>query len=316
MLVTYVFQASLVTVCIFALAVSRLEWSSARADRVSISTRTLLVVRHSTGSFLSASFVFCIAMLFASLIATVDDASNARLTTWALMLIVPISSVLPVLILYLATGNTLRRAKGWKMLWSVVAILLFALMVRSWHAVRTDGATPGRWDIVQSQWESNCLIRPGVLLGPIINLALVVGGLLFLGIGAHLVHFVVSKRRRAKEEKATRLLQIMRLMTLVSAFSVMWTFVGWLVYFTLLLRDRTRNGNKDQEWGFGQILALATWIPCVVEFAYVWWENPKEALNGRLMEPYSVVEAPEKPQSLEIGDGCIDVEDDQRQRLI
>jgi hypothetical protein len=297
MLVTYVFQASLVTVCVFALAASRLERTSARADRVSISSRTLLAVRHSIGSFLSASFVFCIAMLFASLLATVDDASNARLTTWALMLIVPISSVLPVLILYLATGNTLRRAKGWKMLWFVVAILLFALMVRSWHAVRTDGATPGRWDIVQSQWESNCLIRlrPGVLLGPIINLALVVGGLLFLGIGAKLVHFVVSKWRRAKEEKSTRLLHIMRWITIVSAFSVMWTFFGWLIYFTLLLRDRTRNGNKDQEWGFGQILALATWVPCMVEFVYVWWENPKEASNGRLMEPYSVVEAPEKP---------------------
>jgi heme/copper-type cytochrome/quinol oxidase subunit 2 len=312
MLVTYVFQASLVTVCVFALAASRLDW----ADRVPIFTRTLLAVRHSIGSFLSASFVFCIAMLFASLLATVDDASNARLTTWALMLIVPVSSILPVLILHIATANTLRRAQGWKMLWAVVVVLLFALMMRTLHAVRTDGAAPGRWNIEQSQWESNCLISPGLTLGPIINLALVVGGLLFFGIGAHLVHFVVSKWRRAKEKKATRLVQIIRWITLVSAFSFMWTFVGWLIYFTLLLRDRTRNGNKDQEWGFGQVLALATWIPCVVEFAYVWWENPKEALNGRLMKPYSVVEAPEKLQSLEMGGGRVDVEDDQQQRLI
>jgi hypothetical protein len=31
-------------------------------------------------------------------------------------------------------------------------------------------------------------------------------------------------------------------------------------------------------------------VPVVVEFAYVWWERPLEALNGRLMDPYEVKE--------------------------
>jgi hypothetical protein len=58
--------------------------------------------------------------------------------------------------------------------------------------------------------------------------------------------------------------------------------------------------NKDTEWSFGQILAVGTWVPVVVEFAYVWWERPLEALNGRLMDPYEVKEVSVKTRGYEL----------------
>jgi hypothetical protein len=53
------------------------------------------------------------------------------------------------------------------------------------------------------------------------------------------------------------------------------------------------------EWSFGQVLVIATWAPVVVEFAYLWWERPVEALNGQLMDPYEVKEVSKKTEAFE-----------------
>ena len=63
----------------------------------------------------------------------------------------------------------------------------------------------------------------------------------------------------------------------------------WLVYLSIRIRSRAGAHNKDSEWTFGQILALATWVPFLAEFADTWLEEPEDALNGRLPAPYEVV---------------------------
>ena len=65
----------------------------------------------------------------------------------------------------------------------------------------------------------------------------------------------------------------------------------WLVYLSIRIRSRAGAHNKDSEWTFGQILALATWVPFLAEFAYTWLEESEDALNGRLPAPYEVVVA-------------------------
>jgi len=74
----------------------------------------------------------------------------------------------------------------------------------------------------------------------------------------------------------------------------MWVFISWFVFLTLQIRNRAGQKNKDNEWTFGQVLALATWVPFMTEFAYIWWEDPEKAMSGRLMEPYEVVAAPRR----------------------
>jgi hypothetical protein len=69
----------------------------------------------------------------------------------------------------------------------------------------------------------------------------------------------------------------------------MWVFLGWFVVLTLQVRKRAGENNRDNEWTFGQVLALATWVPFITEFAYIWWEDPEKAMSGRLMEPYEVI---------------------------
>jgi hypothetical protein len=63
----------------------------------------------------------------------------------------------------------------------------------------------------------------------------------------------------------------------------MWAIIVWFLYKTLQIRKRSGNNNKDYQWVFRQVLALATLVPVLVKFAYVWWEEPEEAMNGRLM---------------------------------
>ena len=82
-----------------------------------------------------------------------------------------------------------------------------------------------------------------------------------------------------------------------------------------MLRDIARN-SKDKDWSFGQTLALATWVPFIVEFAYIWWEEPEKALNGRLIDPYRVVEMPTKTASVGLGRGDGAESQGQSERLL
>jgi hypothetical protein len=54
----------------------------------------------------------------------------------------------------------------------------------------------------------------------------------------------------------------------------MWFFLFWFVRLTLKIRKRAKDKNEEGEWTFGQMLALATWVPFMIEFAYQWWEEP------------------------------------------
>lgn len=65
-------------------------------------------------------------------------------------------------------------------------------------------------------------------------------------------------------------MQPVRWILLATSLCAMWIFLGWFVHLTLDIRERAGKNNKDREWTFGQVLALATWVPFVVEFAYQW----------------------------------------------
>jgi hypothetical protein len=82
----------------------------------------------------------------------------------------------------------------------------------------------------------------------------------------------------------------------------MWTSIGIFIQMQRELARTFGEDNKDTEWSFGQVLALATWTPVVVEFTYIWWERPVEALNGRLVAPYEVVEVSNGTEAFELTD--------------
>ncbi|CAN9429209.1 unnamed protein product [Alternaria alternata] len=58
---------------------------------------------------------------------------------------------------------------------------------------------------------------------------------------------------------------------------MMWYLIGWFVKLTLDIRSRAGDNNGDNKWTFGQVLALSTWAPFLIEFGYNIWEGPKKA---------------------------------------
>jgi hypothetical protein len=74
----------------------------------------------------------------------------------------------------------------------------------------------------------------------------------------------------------------------------------WFMQFQMHINSLAGVDSKDTEWSFGQILAVATWVPAIVEFGYLWLESPADALNGRLMDPYEVREVSRKTEAFEM----------------
>jgi hypothetical protein len=274
MLATYTLQTCLVTVYLIALVMIRFDWILVNMRNVSFMKRTLLAIQHSTGSFLSASFVFCIAMLLASLLSEVDDNSNARGTAWTLLLTMPVSSILPVVVLQLAASDTLRRVKGRMALWSLVFTLNLALLVPTIVAAfDISEEEKSKFKFSYSAWEIKCLDTYYILPMPIISW--VIAGSACLSMGFYIIISAVASLRRHGPRKYVHRPGKLWWSMIILAFVAMWTFIGWFMWFAFLVRNSARNSNKDKEWFFRQILALATWAPFTVEFAYTWWEEPE-----------------------------------------
>ncbi|KAF1828370.1 hypothetical protein BDW02DRAFT_466171, partial [Decorospora gaudefroyi] len=306
---------SLISVYLPILLAIRFDWVPESASRLSVVSKTLLAVQHSTSTFLNASFVFSMSMLVAALVSFAQHASTERedwaskteirkwstLTesAWALSILLPISSVLPVVLLHLGASNILRRVQGRKILWASVAVLISVVVALN-CAYRPDS-----WyhDDEQTRFEDDCLDRYMEYIPLIVRLTWSLAGLLVLGITGYVIaSLVFTLRNWPAPAWWIRISRPLWFMTIAMTFCAMWLCLGWLMYFQRQLSKARAGGddNKDAEWSFGQILALATWVPFLVEFVYLLWEEPSEALSGRLMDPYEVVETSKKPEAFEL----------------
>jgi hypothetical protein len=298
MLTAYVSQASLVTFYLLALLTIRFDRPKALRNKPWM-IRILRAAQHSTTNFLNASFLFCIAMLLASVVQISRALLRTEtMTTVAYMasMLMSFNSVLPVVVLQLAASNRLRRAHGRTVLWALIAIMTscvvglgfgFAFGFRNYYYFEVDTDA--------QSWEMTCLPSSYIIvlplsMGPLISLS--IAGYMFTLLAKKIWRFVESPWR-------TRLSTILWWTGLVLAFCTMWLSLGWFIQFQRSAQRVAGEDNKDTQWSFGQVLALATWAPVVVEFVYIWWEGPTEALTGRLMEPYEVVEVSKEEEAFE-----------------
>ncbi|KAH3981887.1 hypothetical protein HBH98_066640 [Parastagonospora nodorum] len=307
MLATYLIQAVLVSLYVGALLAIRFDKVPKAESRAGLISRTLFALQHSTLAFLNASFVFAIAMLSASLMSIAKTVDNFTFiaSAWALTILMPISSVIPVVLLQLAASDMLRRNRGRILLWALVDVLIIIILVLSFIPKKLDHNMNGaEWKKYQKQadWEVLCInTRAEYQLVLLIFLAWAFAGSLLLGITSYLVGTLVARLRHSSAGKLYK--QIVRVLwwtCLVLAFVSMWLCLIWFIQFQSYTDKRAAVDNKDTEWSFGQILAFATWVPVLVEFGYLWWERPLDALNGRLMHPYEVKEVSKQTQAFEM----------------
>jgi hypothetical protein len=223
---------------------------------------------------------------------------------------IPLNSIFPAIILNVVASSMLRRSRGRVFVWLAIELLIIALIVVS-------TSLPGPADNTQTNedrlfWNRNPCVESFFFKTTIFSLIVI--GVLVLGITAYVVDSLVSMIRH-RPGLVARLPNMVQWWTIGVSLCIMWFFVGWLVNLAKNIESRAGGNNSDSEWTFGQVLALATWVPTIAEFAYIWWEEPLRALNGRLMAPYEVVATSMQESFIEMGSWSMKAESGQFQRL-
>ncbi|KAF6826413.1 hypothetical protein CPLU01_09698 [Colletotrichum plurivorum] len=71
--------------------------------------------------------------------------------------------------------------------------------------------------------------------------------------------------------------------------ATLWTTLALLLAARNAVIEFSAGDDPQSEWGFGQVLALTTWIPVVIDFLYTLFVGTKRGLERHLPEDYCVV---------------------------
>jgi hypothetical protein len=255
MLATYIIQAVLITVYLCGIFMVNLNQRPNRSRIWSPLSRLVCAILDTTRGFLTASAIFSFALLIASVSSIAQPKVTETSTTWILELVIPLYSVLAVVILHLASWDILQRYKGRVFALFIINIMVVVLAARS--SKLFNGADGAGWKQSDPAFDESPCLKVGSFNG-IAIFAWTVAGILCLGVTTYLVDFVVSMVRQ-RPGILTPLSGMIRWAVIVVGLCTMWFFIGWFVKLTLDIRSRAGDNNKDNEWTFGQVLALATW---------------------------------------------------------
>jgi hypothetical protein len=256
MLATYIIQAILITVYLCGILTVNLNQRSNQSWMWPPLSRILCAVLDTTREFLSTSAIFSLALLIASVCSITQMEAYESSTTWILLLVIPLYSVLAVFVLHLAAWELLQRYKGRVLVLLIMDIMVVVLAALSSVRYNDGGSGWGVKDVDPSYKESPCLQVKSFRSMAI--LFWTVAGFLCLNVTAYLVDFLVSTvwRRPGLFE---RLSSMVRWAVIVAGLCMMWYLIGWFVKLTLDIRSRAGDNNGDNKWTFGQVLALSTW---------------------------------------------------------
>lgn len=280
MLITYYIAAGLVTTYLCAINVSNLGLVKDRYSTSSTLHRLFSGFEESISTFLDSALVFSVSMLAAAcfrLSQALLQNSGAEEGHW--MIYATITSIhistfsvfLPLVLYYVAQGTR----KHWLriVLWTLIALFCIVNEVLyDVFAARVSVDKPT--ETVEVMWALLCnpttLSDYGLLLT--FRLAQI---LLFLNAICSVVG-MCCRGRRKDDKKSSRLRifwqrtkrVIKKLNTVLCSF-LMWTMLGLFHAYRDSVNRVAGEKNENSNWTFGQVLAVATWIPVLVELLAV-----------------------------------------------
>lgn len=137
----------------------------------------------------------------------------------------------------------------------------------------------------QLAWESICLDRK-LARSFRYTVRALIGSVLCLGLCYGTLFATVKIGRCQFPKKA---FQHRWLVSAIVCHPAIVTCLAIFVYFRNKINHAGGALTKDQEWSFGQVLALATWAPVCVEFLYLWCQGAKEGMTSQMMAPFEAV---------------------------
>jgi hypothetical protein len=310
MVASYMTQATLATIYTIVLLMMRFDCVAQiiTGKRIQPDSRFVTAVKHSAKTFLDTSLIFSVAMLaagcFVYLGRFTDSNSSASYYIMVCTLLLSIYTILPALLLHICISDSLRRHRGRMVLWAGVWLLsltlfvfwlVFILSPEKYKPVGKDtlGVADGQR---QAIWELFCM-ESGIVRSTQWAIYTLIAGVNVLGLSYFALsrQFVVTYFRRnfqilSRFKTTDQSLRTLRLLLATASISLMWWCLARFMLFRDTFKRRAGTSNKDHEWSFGQVLSLASWVPVLVELAYLCWEGPQAGLTGQLMEPYEVKE--------------------------
>ncbi|PKX90420.1 uncharacterized protein P174DRAFT_507136 [Aspergillus novofumigatus IBT 16806] len=326
-MIAYLIEAALVSLFLVAIGLHHLR-SRLYQERpvpkqtvgyISAAARVLDAFRGSITNFWSSAAVLSLAMLIVSLRITaratiyVERAVQAWRSGSAvsaydtqLATIVSCFSLFPVLILGLLMKNRGRR----RWLAGIVHIVLYVLVLVQIRLAISRTSVASK---IKSSLGAACnpmtvdkMFRKYGSPVFYVLIAVPVGLAVLLAAAAVLFRVGRSEsENQAERTKTWRLVtNLLRLygvsliaFTSLACFVLMWASIGLLLSMRNLIIENVGHNDPALEWTFGQFLALATWIPVLVEWVYILIFGLQRGLEGHVPKDYVVMHTSHTAQS-------------------
>jgi hypothetical protein len=126
-----------------------------------------------------------------------------------------------------------------------------------------------RFELFCAPTEEQFSVRPAFKVGAAVFT--IVGGVWFLLV-LNYPHIKITQRSE-RLDKLRKKLEALRahwwMVVAVLSLVGMWTYLALFTRYRQLIVSKAGITQQDTRWSFGQVLALATWAPVVVDFAYI-----------------------------------------------
>ncbi|KAI2631852.1 hypothetical protein GGR54DRAFT_627459 [Hypoxylon sp. NC1633] len=317
MLITYFVAAMLVTLYLGVLVLSRLEIFKRRYPASSKTARFVSGFEESINTFLDTALIFAFALVVATcfrLSQTIWQAHDPERGHW--ILYADIASIymsnfsifLPLLLQSVAPDLRLNWLRG--LFWILIAIISIVneCLFDSFFAriTKQDPLDTNPEDILEETWLLYCepieLYYSG--LYPTLRLA---QALLLLNAIYYVTYKSCIRKTRGVSrwprlkgfwQTASRYIQGF---DMVLSFMLMWTMLGLFYIYRMRVNDAAGDTNQNTSWTFGQVMAMATWIPVLLEYLSIIKYGPEKGLSRRLSRRFVIVAA-KKPVELNEGE--------------
>ncbi|KAK3896958.1 hypothetical protein C8A05DRAFT_20183 [Staphylotrichum tortipilum] len=267
---SFTIEAVLATLYLVALGAPELGrskgwWPMGRSRRVAVLDRLHGAFAATLPGFRSAAAFFCSALTVAALAVVIeanrhpDETTSYEVLTATLVCVI---SVFPVVLL-----NALECHERPPIFHRGIMMVLLALafiQVNMSENVRPEQAVLDSGGMADS-----FMVYCPVSQGPIFQ-AVTATYVLYLvgGFAALVFDFSYKKRGLDRYAWAVRLKTHWRLVAAVPCMLVMWVYFGLYQHVRADVLDRAGPTNRDNQWTFGQFVAVLAWVPVVTEFGY------------------------------------------------
>ncbi|KAF6811401.1 C6 zinc finger domain containing protein [Colletotrichum musicola] len=265
--------------------------------------RLLDSFRGSLDMFLSGAMLIAVAMLGAALYSSItsvqersetnpDMPSGEAMFEMALSLIASNFAVFPVMLLYALVKHDGHRKWLHRsvlfLLWGLSCSVVFlAPRGEVDYAQRKSGKMNFDCDQRGSQYWHVVKATQFLVIGmPLVWLIITI----FLTTGFKIPGMV--DKPWVRNWRA-----IWRLLTAWVNLLLMWGILAYFAHFRQKIIDAAGGLDKNDKWTFGQVLALAAWVPVVAELFYIMAFGLEDSLSGHVPPDYHVSQVVYMPQN-------------------